>query len=243
VVWGAGHSFFALNAYDPSCFNITTSIMEYHIHIAVDIPIKDVWLKGDLIIPRAAEAIVVFAHGSGSSRLSPRNTAVASYLHQNRFGTLLFDLLTEEEDTDYSNRFDIPLLTDRLKRVTEWLKNNDDAKHVPLGYFGASTGAAAALGAAALLPSYVQAVVSRGGRADMAMDYLEKVTAPTLLIVGSNDTQVLDLNLLALEKLTCDKKLEIVSGATHLFEEPGAMEQVMQLATKWFQRYLVSTRV
>ena len=213
--------------------------MLLHLETLIDISSQNVALKGDLIIPAGAKAIIVFAHGSGSSRLSPRNTAVAEHLHANKFATLLFDLLTEAEDKDYENRFDIDLLADRLARVTEWIKRNGKISGLPLGYFGASTGAAAALRAAAALPGSVRAVVSRGGRPDMAGEQLPNVAAPTLLIVGGDDTEVLTLNELAYEKLTCEKRLEVVEGATHLFEEPGTMDEVMELATEWFEQHLV----
>lgn len=213
--------------------------MQLHLETLIDIPPQNVVLKGDLTIPAGATAIVIFAHGSGSSRLSPRNTAVAKHLNDNKFATLLFDLLTEAEDLDYDNRFDIDLLADRLARVTEWVKRNGKISGLPLGYFGASTGAAAALKAAAALSGSVQAIVSRGGRPDMAGDQLPNVTAPTLLIVGGDDTEVLTLNELAYDKLTCEKRLEVVPGATHLFEEPGTMDEVIELATEWFDQHLV----
>jgi pimeloyl-ACP methyl ester carboxylesterase len=207
----------------------------------IEIPLGQVGLPANLVIPDDAEAIVIFAHGSGSSRLSVRNVSVASYLHQYRLGTLLFDLLTQDEDLDYNNRFDIELLSQRLAGVTTWLEK-DAGKNMPIGYFGASTGAAAALKAAARLPGSIHAVVSRGGRPDMATDSLKKVDAPTLLIVGSLDDEVLQLNRKAFDQLNCEKKLEIVTGATHLFEEPGTMDEVMKLATGWFQKYLLKNK-
>jgi Dienelactone hydrolase and related enzymes len=215
--------------------------MNFRFHKEVIIPVGKVMVKGELIIPEKAKAIVVFSHGSGSSRLSKRNQEVARYLDGKNFGTLLFDLLTEEEDEYYENRFDINLLTKRLIDVTEWLEKLPAAKNLPIGYFGASTGAASALKAAAFLPQ-VGAVVSRGGRPDLAMNALSKVDSPVLLIVGSQDRDVLQLNKDAYEKLNCPKKLEIVRGATHLFEEPGTMEQVAELASAWFKRYLVPIR-
>ena len=203
----------------------------------MDIAVDGVQLKGDLFIPEQAEAIVIFSHGSGSSRHSVRNRAVARYLQEKQIGTLLFDLLTEEEDQDYSMRFDIDLLTRRLVAVTRWLEQLPAAKDCRIGYFGASTGAASALKAAAVAEQ-VAAVVSRGGRPDMAAESLPAVAAPTLLIVGSLDTQVLALNRMALEQLVCTKELAIVQGATHLFEEYGTLDEVMKLASAWFEKYL-----
>jgi len=180
---------------------------------------------------------MIFSHGSGSSRFSKRNQMVAKYLHQKNFGTLLFDLLTEEEDTQYHNRFDIDLLTKRLVGATEWLERLPAAKDYRFGYFGASTGAASALKAAAVLPQ-VHAIVSRGGRPDLAMDDLHHVEAPTLLIVGSLDDDVLQLNQKAYMQLECEKKLEVIPGASHLFEERGTMEKVCERAGIWFEKYL-----
>jgi alpha/beta superfamily hydrolase len=190
-----------------------------------------------LIIPEKATAIIIFSHGSGSSRLSSRNQMVARYLHQKNFGTLLFDLLTEAEDSNYQNRFDIDLLTKRLINVSEWLQLQPAAKDCRFGYFGASTGAASALKAASYLPQ-IDAVVSRGGRPDLAMNRLANVSAATLLIVGELDHDVVRLNEDAYLQLTCKKKLEIIDGATHLFEEPGKMEKVAMLAADWFEKYL-----
>ncbi|UKJ06716.1 dienelactone hydrolase family protein [Solitalea lacus] len=203
----------------------------------VKIPVGRVVLTGDLSIPINALSIVIFSHGSGSSRFSPRNKMVAEHLQRKNIGSLLFDLLTEEEDELYQNRFDIELLTKRLISATEWLETLPDAKNCRLGYFGASTGAASALKATARLPQ-IGAVVSRGGRPDLAMEDLDKVDAPTLLIVGSRDYDVLRLNEEAYKKISGVKKLEIVEGATHLFEERGTMEEVVDLATDWFQKYL-----
>lgn len=211
--------------------------MEYRFHHEVRIPLKDVELKGELAIPLKAIAIVLFSHGSGSSRFSPRNRAVAQHLHESQIGTLLFDLLTPEEDLDYSNRFDINLLTKRLAGATEWLENFPAAKDCRIGYFGASTGAASALNAASFL-SQIKAVVSRGGRPDLVMKNLPTVLAPTLLIVGSRDQAVLSLNRMAFDQLICHKKMEIIEGATHLFEEPGMMDKVTTIAVKWFEKYL-----
>ncbi len=199
-------------------------------------------VAGDLTIPVSARGIIVFAHGSGSSRLSSRNRFVAGVLQRAGLATLLLDLLTtEEEQIDLRTghlRFDIDLLHRRLVEATRWLADDSQAGALPVGYFGASTGAAAALTAAAALPASTRAVVSRGGRPDLAGDALSKVQAPTLMIVGGNDQVVIELNQQALKALHCDKKLEIVAGATHLFEEPGALEEVAALARSWFQKYL-----
>ena len=211
--------------------------MDLRFHKEVSIPVGKVTVQGELIIPLKAKAIIIFSHGSGSSRFSKRNQMVAKYLNEKNFGTLLFDLLTEEEDKDYHNRFDIDLLTKRLAGATEWLEELPAAKDCRIGYFGASTGAASALKAAAILPQ-INAVVSRGGRPDLAMDDLHHVEAPTLLIVGSLDYDVLQLNKEAYIQLECEKKLEVVEGATHLFEEPGKMENVSELAGNWFEKYL-----
>lgn len=211
--------------------------MDLRFHKEVTIPVQDVKLKGDLIIPVKATAIIIFSHGSGSSRLSPRNQMVAQYLQEKNFGTLLFDLLTEAEDSNYQNRFDIELLTKRLIGASEWLQQQPVAKDCRVGYFGASTGAASALKAASYLPQ-IDAVVSRSGRPDLAMNSLAKVNAATLLIVGGTDFDVLRLNREAYVQLSCEKKLEIIEGATHLFEEPGKMEKVAMLAAEWFEKYL-----
>ena len=199
-------------------------------------------VAGDLTIPVSARGIIIFAHGSGSSRLSSRNRFVAGVLQRAGLATLLLDLLTtEEEQIDLRAghlRFDIDLLHRRLVEATRWLADDLQAGTLPVGYFGASTGAAAALTAAAALPASTRAVVSRGGRPDLAGDALSRVQAPTLLIVGGNDHVVIELNQHALRSLRCDKELEIVAGATHLFEEPGALEEVATLARSWFQKYL-----
>ncbi len=204
----------------------------------VQIPSGPILLPGELTIPDKAIGLVAFAHGSGSSRFSPRNQAVAASLHQAGLGTLLFDLLTEEESQTRTNVFDLDLLADRLLAATDWLALQPDAKLLRLGYFGASTGAGAALIAAARAENRVFAVVSRGGRPDLAREWLPKVQAPTLLIVGGLDTAVLGLNKLALELLRCPKRLSVVPGATHLFEEPGALERVSTLAREWFSHHL-----
>ncbi len=204
----------------------------------VEIRIDTVALVGELEVPDQAKGVVIFAHGSGSSRLSPRNTYVARILREGGVGTLLFDLLTKEEDQNYKQRFDIDLLARRLVGATQWLKARPESQGMALGYFGASTGAAAALQGAAELGAAIKAVVSRGGRPDLAMPYLERVLAPTLLIVGELDKEVLQLNRQAFAHLTVEKELSLVSGATHLFEESGTLEQVAKLAQKWFVRHL-----
>ncbi len=195
-------------------------------------------IEGSLIIPPNAAGIVVFAHGSGSSRHSIRNNYVASVIRKKNIGTFLLDLLTPEEDSDYARRFDIDLLAHRLFIATKWLQEQTHTKNLRIGYFGASTGAAAAIQSAAETIDIVKAIVSRGGRPDLAMPYLDKITAPTLLVVGGNDGIVIELNIEAYKNLKCEKKLEIIEGATHLFEEPGTLEQVAVLAEKWFEKYL-----
>lgn len=205
---------------------------------AVRIPADSAVIEGALSIPEQAQGIVLFAHGSGSSRFSPRNNFVAQVLRQGGIGTLLMDLLTRQEDAIYENRFDIDRLTARLLLATQWLQGQAQTQHLPPGYFGASTGAAAALKAAAALGSTIRAVVSRGGRPDLAAADLERVQSPTLLIVGGSDAVVLQLNREAYARLHCEKRLDIIPGATHLFEEPGALEEVARLATEWFQQHL-----
>jgi dienelactone hydrolase len=204
----------------------------------VKIPANGVTLEGTLVIPEHAKGIVLFAHGSGSSRFSPRNNFVAQNLQDAGFGTLLMDLLTESEDTALENRFDLDLLTWRLERSTQWIIEQPRCSSLPIGYFGASTGAAAALNAAATFGPSIAAVVSRGGRPDLAMEALAKVQSPTLLIVGSLDEVVIDLNRHAYAKLQTEKHLAIVKGATHLFEEPGTLQEVARLAAAWFKKYL-----
>ncbi len=204
----------------------------------VSIPTDDVELEGTLAIPEGAPGIVVFAHGSGSSRKSPRNNFVAGVIREQGLGTLLFDLLTEEEDQVRESRFDISLLTDRLLAVTEWLRTREETAELHVGYFGSSTGAAAALRAAARGGDDVDAVVSRGGRVDMAEDRLGEVQAPTLFIVGGDDTQVLELNRDAYDRLSCEKELHVVSGAGHLFEREGELEEVADVAAEWFSETL-----
>ncbi len=204
----------------------------------VELPAGDVTLSGQLTVPAGASACVVFVHGSGSSRHSPRNRLVAGRLHEAGFATLLFDLLTSREELQRANVFDVELLASRLDAVTRWLATRPEVEGLPLGYFGASTGAAAALWAAGDPGSPVGAVVSRGGRPDLAGPRLGAVRAPTLLIVGGHDEVVLDLNRQAAARLSCEHRLEVVRGATHLFEEPGALETVATLAARWFRDHL-----
>jgi dienelactone hydrolase len=204
----------------------------------VSIPVDGVELDGLLTVPGGATGIVVFAHGSGSSRQRPRNQYVAEVIDDRGFATLLFDLLTETEDEDRENRFDVPSLTDRLVAVTEWVREYDPTRHLAVGYFGSSTGAAAALRAAARRGTDVDAVVSRGGRVDLASDVFGAVQAPTLLIVGGADTGVLGYNREAYDAFDCERELHVVEGAGHLFEEPGELEAVAEAAADWFVRTL-----
>lgn len=204
----------------------------------VNIPSGDVTLEGILAVPHGAKGVVLFAHGSGSGRFSPRNNFVARILQDAGFATLLIDLLTEEEAEDRRFVFDIDLLANRLLDATSWLRRDPDTKDLPIGYFGASTGAAAALQAAARNKKDVQAIVSRGGRPDLARQYLPEVEAPTLLIVGGYDRPVLLLNQEAYDLMRCERELVIVPKATHLFEEPGALERVAELARDWFDKHL-----
>ncbi len=206
----------------------------------VEVPTGAGGLYGHLTVPHGATGIVVFAHGSGSSRHSPRNRFVASVLNRDALGTLLFDLLTPEEELDRANVFDIALLGHRLAEVTHWLRSDPVATALPIGYFGASTGAAAALWAAAEPGTDVAAVVSRGGRPDLAAERLALVDAPTLLVVGGHDDVVLELNRRAQAQLRCENRLEVVAGATHLFEEPGTLEAAATLASAWFTRYMAA---
>jgi pimeloyl-ACP methyl ester carboxylesterase len=205
----------------------------------IKIPIDSIALEGELNIPEGAKAIVVFSHGSGSSRHSPRNKFVAQTLQQEGLATLMFDLLTAHEDEDYHKRFDIELLVERLILATEWLKEHDMTKNLEIGYFGASTGAASALGAAALLKDNIKAVVSRGGRPDLAKPYLEDVTAPTLLIVGGRDYYVIELNEEAFSMIKGhEKRMITIEDASHLFQEPGTLGEVAHFAALWFRKYL-----
>jgi putative phosphoribosyl transferase len=209
----------------------------------VRVPAGQVMLDGNLTLPEESRAVVLFAHGSGSSRHSPRNRYVARVLNEAKLATLLIDLLTLDEEVIDARtaqlRFDIELLAERLVGASDWLTQFPDTKHLQIGYFGASTGAAAALVAAAVRPDAVNAVVSRGGRPDLAGAVLTHVRAPTLLIVGENDGQVIELNRAALAQLRSEKQLVIVPGATHLFEEPGALDEVARLARDWFCRHLI----
>jgi putative phosphoribosyl transferase len=208
----------------------------------IQIPAGPAALSGSLTIPESSKALVLFAHGSGSSRHSPRNQYVARILNRASLGTLLFDLLTPEEEAldiyTREHRFNIGLLAKRLMHATKWARQQQESRDLHIGYFGSSTGAAAALVAAAELSQDVGAVVSRGGRPDLAGDSLPKVQSPTLLIVGSNDDIVIELNEMAHDQMRCEVKLDIIPGATHLFEEPGALEQVAKLASDWFSLYL-----
>ena len=213
-----------------------------HQEIIVRIPTGGVVVEGNLTLPPDSKGIVLFAHGSGSSRFSPRNQYVAKKFNKANIGTLLFDLLTNEEDqTDAETaeyRFNIKLLAQRLIGATEWLRLDTRTKNCVFGYFGASTGAAAALIAAAKLPGEIATVVSRGGRPDLAGEYLPKVASPTLFLVGGLDTEVIELNQQAMDQMSAEKKMIIIPGATHLFEEPGKLEEVAKLSTDWFTRYL-----
>jgi len=213
-----------------------------HSETAVKIPVGNVEVEGNLTMPAGAIGVVLFAHGSGSSRFSPRNQYVAKEFNKAKIGTLLFDLLTaEEEEEDMVTaeyRFNIDLLAERLIGATQWLRNDPQTQNYKFGYFGASTGAAAALIAAAKLPNDISAVVSRGGRPDLAAEYLPQVLAPTLLLVGGWDTEVIELNQQAQSQMTNKNKLEIVPEATHLFEESGKLEIVAKFSIDWFLKYL-----
>jgi putative phosphoribosyl transferase len=209
----------------------------------IHVPVGNVMLYGNLTAPENAIGLVIFSHGSGSSRFSPRNNFVAQQLYRRGIATILVDLLTAHEDEHYASRFNINLLTERLISITKWLSTTDEVNQLPIGYFGASTGAASALHAAALLPNKIVAIVSRGGRPDLAMEYLRGVKAPTLLIVGELDYEVALLNKQAFDELQCVKKLSVVPGATHLFEEPGSLEDVSVLAGMWFSKYFLKVGV
>lgn len=221
---------------------MSVSAVTTHRDVERQVVIGSLQLPGNLRVPTAATTLVIFAHGSGSSRFSPRNMAVAEALNAQGMGTLLFDLLTPDEEQDRANVFDIPLLAERLVEVVRWIDRQPELTRLQLGLFGASTGAAAALVAAAELGSRVGAVVSRGGRPDLAGAALKMVTAPTLLIVGGFDGAVIELNEQAFAQLTGKKSLEIIPGASHLFPEPGAMEAVIVLAARWFSTHLSARR-
>jgi dienelactone hydrolase len=212
--------------------------MGANVNSIVTVTVDDVALEGELIVPDGATGLVLFAHGSGSSRHSPRNNFVAERVRARGVGTLLFDLLTEAEDRTYETRFDISLLTDRLIGATRWVRSREDTASLKIGYFGSSTGSAAALRAAARPETDVTAVVSRGGRVDMAQDVLDRVSTATLFIVGGNDHPVLEWNREAYELLAGEKSIEVVEGASHLFEEPGALETVADYAGEWFAEKL-----
>lgn len=204
----------------------------------VEIKLDTIILKGNLRLADEEKGIIIFSHGSGSSRLSVRNNYVADFLLNKGFSSLLFDLLTPEEDTIYENRFNIKLLTQRLIKVTKWVKNYYQNKQLPIGYFGASTGAASAFSAATKMDQTVKAIVSRGGRPDLASDILSNVKTPSLLIVGGNDGIVIDLNKQAKAKISGTCELKIIDGASHLFSEPGKLEIVASLSSEWFNNYL-----
>ena len=206
------------------------------------VPVKGIHLYGNLCIPGNSFSIVIFSHGSGSSRFSPRNNFVARTLNKKNIATLLIDLLTPEEDEIFENRFNIDLLTDRLMTVTNFIHHLNETKKFSIGYFGASTGAASALKAAARIPELIKAVVSRGGRPDLADDALPKVKSPTVLIIGSLDEQVIELNEEAYYSLQCEKRIVIVKGASHLFEEPGKLEEVADIASQWFTKFLAKNK-
>jgi putative phosphoribosyl transferase len=210
--------------------------------IAITIYDEAVELRGILTLPKNAKGIIVFAHGSGSSRLSPRNQYVSHHLEKEGLATLLLDLLTEKEEMidimTRQYRFNIPLLANRLDCVTNWLLDHPKTKHLKIAYFGASTGAAAALISATTTKANIYAIVSRGGRPDIALDILPSIKSPTLLIVGSKDTDVIKLNQKALEKLGCIKELKIIDEASHLFEEPGTLQQVAEMSANWFKKHL-----
>lgn len=204
----------------------------------IDIQIDSISLKGNLRFSENSKGIIVFSHGSGSSRLSSRNNYVADLLLESGFSSLLFDLLTRQEDLIYENRFNIQLLTHRLVRVTQLLQNYTEIKNLPIGYFGASTGAASALSAASQLGGEIKAVVSRGGRPDLAINKLRNINTPTLLIVGGNDDVVIELNKKALAEINGICELKIIEGASHLFEEPGKLDMVARETSSWFDKYL-----
>lgn len=203
----------------------------------VKIPINDISIEGELCVPENSLGLVLFAHGSGSSRFSPRNAYVAKIFNHNKIATLLVDLLTWNEDIGYNRRFDIDLLTQRLIDITKWLRNYEETSKLQVGYFGSSTGAAAAIKAAADQKLAVSSIVSRGGRVDLASPQLSEIVSPTLLIVGEKDEFVIEVNELAYKEISCEKEMSIIPGATHLFEEPGALDEVAVLSAKWFIKF------
>ncbi|MDH5414114.1 MAG: dienelactone hydrolase family protein [Flavobacteriaceae bacterium] len=205
------------------------------------IPVDNINLKGNLRLGTKSKGMVIFSHGSGSSRMSIRNNYVADLLYENGFSSLLFDLLTEKEDIIYENRFNIELLTTRLIKVIKWISKNKETKDMPIGLFGASTGAASALWATAILDRSIKAVVSRGGRPDLAMSILKKVKVPTLLLVGGDDGVVIELNNKAQEEILGTCELKIIEGASHLFSEPGKLEIVANLTSEWFDKYMTKS--
>lgn len=202
------------------------------------LPIDSIHLKGNLRIAKESKGIILFSHGSGSSRMSSRNNFVADLLLKKGFSCLLFDLLTDQEDMIYEKRFDIELLTERLVKVTDWIRTDKDLKKLPIGYFGSSTGAASAICAAAQLGNTIKAIVSRGGRPDLAMNDLQYINIPTLFLVGSNDVAVIELNKRAKSEIKGICVLQLIDGATHLFIEPGKLEEVAKNTIAWFNKYL-----
>lgn len=204
----------------------------------IDLNVDSVILKGNLRLADNSKGIIIFSHGSGSSRLSIRNNYVAGLLLNMGFSSLLFDLLTTTEDLIYENRFNIKLLSGRLAKVTKWVRSNEETKHLSICYFGASTGAASALTAASISDKYIKAIVSRGGRPDLAFDVLDKVKTPTLLLVGAKDETVIELNKIAKDKISGICELKIIEGASHLFEEKGKLEIVAKLSGDWFNKYM-----
>ncbi|RAJ11666.1 dienelactone hydrolase family protein [Arenibacter echinorum] len=209
---------------------------------AISIPLKHLTLKANLYIPENAKGLVIFSHGSGSSRFSPRNNFVANILNKKGLATLLLDLLTEREDENYETRFNINLLTSRLIAATKWVQQQRETEQISLGYFGASTGAASAIRAAAFFKDDIKAIVSRGGRPDLALNEISEVTASTLFIVGGKDSAVLELNITAYAKMESEKKFEIIPGASHLFEEAGKLEKVAELSASWFKKWLITKK-
>lgn len=210
----------------------------YETYQEIEINIDSIKLKGNLRIAKNSKGLIIFSHGSGSSRLSTRNNYIANLLRERAYSSLLFDLLTPDEDVIYENRFNIEILTKRLVNVTESVCQNEEISKMPIGYFGASIGAASALGASVFLKDKIKAVVSRGGRPDLAMSVLDSVVAPTLLIVGGIDFQVIELNKLAQSKMKCICEIKIIERASHLFSETDALDKVASLAIKWFDKYL-----